>query len=106
MRGAISLAAALTVPAATAEGHVVEQRDAVVFITAVVIVVTLTFLGPTPPTVVRRARFPDDEDKTAELTLARCHLLNLRRESGPSGRAGMRSSVWRREAPEFSASGG
>ncbi|MFF2515884.1 cation:proton antiporter [Streptomyces sp. NPDC058086] len=74
MRGAISLAAALTVPAATAEGHVVEQRDAVVFITAVVIVVTLTFLGPTLPTVVRRARFPEDEDKTAELTLARCHM--------------------------------
>ncbi|PBD01878.1 sodium/proton antiporter (CPA1 family) [Streptomyces sp. Ag82_O1-15] len=74
MRGAISLAAALTVPAVTAEGHVVEQRDAVVFITAVVIVVTLTFLGPTLPTVVRRARFPEDEVKTAELTLARCHM--------------------------------
>ncbi|SFF62254.1 Na+/H+ antiporter [Streptomyces mirabilis] len=74
MRGAISLAAALTVPAVTAEGHVVEQRDAVVFITAVVIVVTLAFLGPTLPTVVRRARFPEDEVKTAELTLARCHM--------------------------------
>ncbi|MET7977463.1 Na+/H+ antiporter [Streptomyces mirabilis] len=74
MRGAISLAAALTVPAVTAEGHVVEQRDAVVFITAVVIVVTLTFLGPTLPTMVRRARFPEDEVKTAELTLARCHM--------------------------------
>ncbi|MGW1498176.1 Na+/H+ antiporter [Streptomyces mirabilis] len=74
MRGAISLAAALTVPAVTAEGHVVEQRDAVVFITAVVIVVTLTFLGPTLPTVVRRARFPEDEVKTAELTLALCHM--------------------------------
>lgn len=74
MRGAISLAAALTVPAATAEGHDVGQRDAVVFITTVVIVVTLALLGPTLPTVVRRARFPQDEDKTAELTLARCHM--------------------------------
>ncbi|MFD7002903.1 hypothetical protein ACFWA5_43310 [Streptomyces mirabilis] len=36
----------------------------------------------------------------------RIHLLNLRRESRPSGRAGMRSSVWRREAPEFSAPAG
>ncbi|MFJ3308394.1 cation:proton antiporter [Streptomyces sp. NPDC086549] len=74
MRGAISLAAALTLPAATAEGHVVEQRDAVVFITTVVIVVTLAFPGPTLPTVVRRARFPEDEGKAAELTLARCHM--------------------------------
>src|SRR3954447_1769498 len=28
------------------------------------------------------------------------HLLNLRRESRPSGRAGMRSLIRRREAPE------
>ncbi|MFG2367553.1 Na+/H+ antiporter [Streptomyces mirabilis] len=83
MRGAISLAAALTVPAVTAEGHVVEQRDAVVFITAVVIVVTLTFLGPTLPTVVRRARFPEDEVKTAELTLARCHMSSAALRSLP-----------------------
>jgi CPA1 family monovalent cation:H+ antiporter len=74
MRGAISLAAALTVPATTGEGHLVGQRDAVVFLTTVVIVVTLTFLGPTLPAMVRRARFPADEDKTAELTLARCRL--------------------------------
>ncbi|MER6955046.1 Na+/H+ antiporter [Streptomyces sp. NPDC000618] len=74
MRGAISLAAALTVPAATAEGHPVGQRDAVVFITAVVIVLTLALLGPTLPAVVRRARFPQDEDKSAELALARRHM--------------------------------
>ncbi|MFJ4788430.1 Na+/H+ antiporter [Streptomyces sp. NPDC088794] len=74
MRGAISLAAALTVPTVTAEGQAVGQRDAVVFITTVVIVLTLALLGPTLPTVVRRARFPEDEDKTAELALARDRL--------------------------------
>ncbi|MEU6192079.1 cation:proton antiporter [Streptomyces sp. NPDC047061] len=74
MRGAISLAAALTVPATTAAGHVVGQRDAIVFLTAVVIVVTLTVLGPTLPAVVRRARFPEDTDKTAELALVRCRM--------------------------------
>ncbi|MGW7422028.1 cation:proton antiporter domain-containing protein [Streptomyces sp. NPDC054813] len=74
MRGAISLAAALTVPATTAGGHVVGQRDAVVFLTTVVIVVTLTVLGPTLPAMVRRARFPEDTDKTAELTLVRCRM--------------------------------
>ncbi|WP_405846139.1 Na+/H+ antiporter [Streptomyces sp. NBC_01518] len=84
MRGAISLAAALTVPATTAEGRVVGQRDAVVFITAVVIVVTLTFLGPTLPAMVRRARFPSDEDKSAELTLARCRLSSAALDAMPA----------------------
>ncbi|MFD4554549.1 Na+/H+ antiporter [Streptomyces sp. NPDC058469] len=83
MRGAISLAAALTVPATTAEGRIVGQRDAVVFITAVVIVVTLTLLGTTLPTMVRRARFPADEDKSAELTLARCRLSSAALDAMP-----------------------
>ncbi|MFD7621513.1 cation:proton antiporter [Streptomyces sp. NPDC059802] len=74
MRGAISLAAALTVPATTSEGQAVGQRDAVVFLTTAVIVVTLTVLGPTLPAVVRRARFPEDTDKNSELTLARSHM--------------------------------
>ncbi|MFJ1747883.1 Na+/H+ antiporter [Streptomyces sp. NPDC088116] len=74
MRGAISLAAALTVPAVSAEGHAVGQRDAVVFITTVVIVVTLAFLGPTLPTVVRRAGFPEDDGEAAEVGLARRHM--------------------------------
>ncbi|MDW6064258.1 Na+/H+ antiporter [Streptomyces sp. FXJ1.4098] len=74
MRGAISLAAALTVPAVTADGRIVQQRDAVVFITAVVIVVSLTVMGPTLPAVVRRARYPKDEDPARELALAHRHL--------------------------------
>ncbi|MFI6036037.1 Na+/H+ antiporter [Streptomyces sp. NPDC051315] len=74
MRGAISLAAALTIPAVTAEGRPLEHRDAIVFTTVVVIVVTLTVLGPTLPAVVRRARFDTDEEQTAESLLAHRHL--------------------------------
>jgi CPA1 family monovalent cation:H+ antiporter len=74
MRGAISLAAALTVPAVTADGRPVAHRDAVVFITVVVIVITLTVLGPTLPAVVRRARFAADEEQAAESVLAHQHL--------------------------------
>ena len=74
MRGAISLAAALTLPATTSDGQPTAQRDAVVFMTAVVIVVTLTLLGPTLPVIVRRAHFPADEDESAEFALARRHL--------------------------------
>ncbi|MFF1323172.1 Na+/H+ antiporter [Streptomyces chartreusis] len=74
MRGAISLAAALTLPAVTEDGGIVQQRDAVVFITVVVIVVSLTVMGPTLPTVVRRARYPEDADRADEVALARTHL--------------------------------
>ncbi|MDR6974324.1 CPA1 family monovalent cation:H+ antiporter [Streptomyces sp. 3330] len=74
MRGAISLAAALTIPVVTADGRVVQQRDAVVFITVVVIVLSLTVMGPTLPAIVRRARYPEDEDPARELALAHRHL--------------------------------
>ncbi|MGW6901091.1 Na+/H+ antiporter [Streptomyces sp. NPDC054919] len=70
MRGAISLAAALTIPATTADGQPLEQRDAVIFITVVVITVTLAVLGPALPAVVRSARFTEDADEAAEEELA------------------------------------
>ncbi|MET8828065.1 Na+/H+ antiporter [Streptomyces sp. NPDC004610] len=76
MRGAISLAAALTIPATTADGQPLAQRDAVVFITVVVITVTLAVLGPALPAVVRRARFTDDADEAAEEELAVRHLAD------------------------------
>ncbi|MFF5187382.1 Na+/H+ antiporter [Streptomyces sp. NPDC000345] len=74
MRGAISLAAALTIPTVTAEGQPVEHRDAIVFTTVVVIVVTLTVLAPTLPAMVRRARYDADDEQTAESVLAHRHL--------------------------------
>ncbi|MFJ9036700.1 Na+/H+ antiporter [Streptomyces sp. NPDC102406] len=74
MRGAISLAAALTIPAVTADGRAVEHRDAIVFTTVVVIVVTLTVLGPSLPAVVRRAGYGDDHEQTAESALAHRYL--------------------------------
>ncbi|WP_406320325.1 Na+/H+ antiporter [Streptomyces sp. NBC_01637] len=70
MRGAISLAAALSIPATTADGQPLAQRDAVVFITVVVITVTLALLGPALPAVVRSARFSEDADEAAEEELA------------------------------------
>ncbi|WP_405828498.1 Na+/H+ antiporter [Streptomyces sp. NBC_01176] len=70
MRGAISLAAALTIPATTADGQPLAQRDAVIFITVVVITVTLAVLGPTLPAVVRRARFTEDSDEAEEEAFA------------------------------------
>ncbi|WP_328862886.1 Na+/H+ antiporter [Streptomyces sp. NBC_00306] len=74
MRGAISLAAALAIPATTTDGRPLEQRDAVIFITVVVIVVTLALLGPALPPVVRRAHFSEDVTEADEVDLAVRHL--------------------------------
>ncbi|MEV0893799.1 Na+/H+ antiporter [Promicromonospora sp. NPDC050262] len=71
MRGAISLAAALTVPVATASGEPIEQRDAIVFITAVTVTLTLVLLGPTLPLVTRAVRLPADHEGAREAELVR-----------------------------------
>lgn len=51
-----------------------DHRDAIVFTTVVVIVVTLAVLGPTLPAVVRWARSDADDEQTAESVLAHRHL--------------------------------
>ncbi|WP_113698539.1 Na+/H+ antiporter [Nonomuraea lactucae] len=70
MRGAISLAAALSVPTMTAGGLPVQDRDAIVFITTVVILVTLVILSPPLPAVIRWARLPADPTQDEEERLA------------------------------------
>ncbi|MEU8105684.1 Na+/H+ antiporter [Nonomuraea muscovyensis] len=70
MRGAISLAAALSVPTVTAQGSPVQDRDAIVFITTVVILITLVLLGPPLPAVIRWARLPADPTQAEEERLA------------------------------------
>ncbi|ADI12714.1 Na+/H+ antiporter [Streptomyces bingchenggensis BCW-1] len=84
MRGAISLAAALTIPTTTVDGRPLEQRDAVIFITVVVITVTLALLGPALPAVVRWARFDDDIGDAAEEALAVRHLASAARAEMPA----------------------
>ncbi|GAA1626764.1 Na+/H+ antiporter [Nonomuraea maheshkhaliensis] len=70
MRGAISLAAALSVPALTARGLPVQDRDAIVFITTVVILTSLVLLGPPLPALIRWARLPADPTQAEEERLA------------------------------------
>lgn len=69
-RGAVSLAAALAVPARLASGARFPGRDAIVFVTAGVIVVTLVVQGPALPHVVRWARLPADPAIEQERHLA------------------------------------
>lgn len=69
-RGAVSLAIALSVPLTTASGEPLSGRDAVVFVTAGVIVLSLLVQGPLLPAVVRWAKLPSDDWAADEIELA------------------------------------
>ena len=81
-RGAVSLAAALAVPTVTVGGGQLAGRDAIVFITVGVILVTLVVLGQTLPAVVRWARMPGDADDEEE-QLARRRMTAAALETLP-----------------------
>lgn len=70
MRGAVSLAIALSVPAAVTEGGAINGRDEIVFVTAGVILLSLLVQGPLLPAIVRWARFPVDHVEDEEYELA------------------------------------
>ncbi|MFK3678534.1 Na+/H+ antiporter [Microbacterium sp. NPDC090218] len=70
MRGAVSLAIALSVPASITEGGAVNGRDEIVFVTAGVIMLSLLVQGPLLPAIVRWARFPVDHVEDEEYELA------------------------------------
>ena len=70
-RGAVSLAAALAVPATTHNGAPFPDRNLIIFVTSVVILVTVLVQGSTLPAVVRWARLPEDTAHADELQLAR-----------------------------------
>lgn len=61
MRGVVSLAAALSIPVLLDRGHPFPQRDLILFITFVVILVTLVFQGFTLPWVIRKVAIDDDQ---------------------------------------------
>ncbi|MBD7994320.1 Na+/H+ antiporter [Arthrobacter sp. Sa2CUA1] len=69
-RGAVSLAAALGVPLLTAAGTPFPNRGLIIFVTAGVIVVTLTVQGPLLPLVAKWARLPHDTTMEEERRLA------------------------------------
>ena len=70
MRGAVSLAIALSVPATIADGPDAAGRDEVVFVTAGVILLSLLVQGPLLPALVRWARVPVDHADDEEYELA------------------------------------
>ena len=83
MRGAVSLAAALAVPTTMANGLPLAYRDAIVFITVVVIVVTFVALGQPLPAVLRWARLPADTAEPAEEEMALRRIAEAALEALP-----------------------
>ncbi|MGO4343793.1 cation:proton antiporter domain-containing protein, partial [Pedococcus sp. 2YAF34] len=70
-RGAVSLAAALSLPLETASGQPFPGREVVIAVTFLVIVVTLFVQGATIPLIVRAAHVVADQREGDERRLAR-----------------------------------
>jgi monovalent cation/hydrogen antiporter len=60
MRGVVSLAAALSIPLLTSGGQAFPHRNLILFITFVVILVTLVFQGLTLPWVIRKMNITEE----------------------------------------------
>jgi len=75
MRGVVSLAAALSIPAANDKGTPLPARDLVLFLTFAVILVTLVGQSLTLPAVIRLLRIESPKDEQCEETEARRRAL-------------------------------
>jgi Na+/H+ antiporter len=62
MRGVVSLAAALSIPVYLADGTAFPQRNLILFITFVVILVTLVLQGLTLPYLIKKLALDDSDD--------------------------------------------
>ena len=72
MRGVVSLASALAIPLTLTDGTAFPHRDLMLFITFVVILITLVFQGLTLPWVIKKLKINvenSDEEKEAELAI-------------------------------------
>jgi monovalent cation/hydrogen antiporter len=102
-RGAVSLAAALAVPLTTRSGAPFPDRNLIVFVVCVVILVTVFVQGSTLPDVVRWARMPEDVSHADELQLARCRGSQAALEALPvvAGEIGINEELLRRLRKEY-----
>ncbi len=82
MRGVVSLAAALSVPVQLADGSPFPQRNLILFITFIVILLTLLVQGLTLPHLIRKINLPDfdaviSEEETNNLIRRKMALQGL-----------------------------
>ena len=74
-RGAVSMAAALSVPHTVASGQPFPDRDLIIFVTSIVIAVTLLVQAPLLPRVVRWAGIGHDDSAAEERRRAEVTVL-------------------------------
>jgi monovalent cation/hydrogen antiporter len=80
MRGIVSLAAALALPETVAGGAPFPQRDLILFVTFVVILVTLVGEGLALPWLIRRWNVRDAEDDGKALAVVRVRIAEAVRD--------------------------
>ncbi|QLQ36051.1 Na+/H+ antiporter [Micromonospora robiginosa] len=83
-RGAVSLAAALAVPVTMHDGSRVHERDLIIFVTVVVIVLIMVVQGTTLPAVVSWAGLTGDREREDEVRRARIRATEAALEALPS----------------------
>src|SRR5258708_21054638 len=103
MRGIVSLAAALALPVETPEGGEFPYRDLIIFLTFVVIGVTLVVQGLTLAPLIRRLKLGSDpgaqaEQRKARLSMGRAALAAIEQHAADDG---MPSELAGRSAPGF-----
>jgi CPA1 family monovalent cation:H+ antiporter len=111
MRGVVSLAAALAIPITLDDGSAFPQRNLILFVTFIVILLTLLLQGLTLPYFIRRFRLFDDlihEDKEEETRHRMKHdlkvhvhqFLQRKHESANGSTAGMEQflKMWEEKA--------
>jgi len=79
MRGVISLASALAIPVTLADGNEFPERDLVLFISFVVILVTLVGQGLSLPWVIRKLKLTEDKlEIPADIQAQQIHFLLMK----------------------------
>jgi Na+/H+ antiporter len=79
MRGVVSLASALAIPVTLADGKEFPERDLVLFISFVVILVTLVLQGLTLPWVIKKLKMKEDKlEIPADIQTQQIHLMLIK----------------------------
>ncbi|MCD2421993.1 Na+/H+ antiporter [Niabella pedocola] len=81
MRGVVSLAAALSIPVVLDNDVPFPKRNLILFITFVVILLTLVLQGLTLPVIIKKLKFRDYGDHFPEAETEECLRAGLARES-------------------------
>lgn len=81
MRGVVSLAAALSIPVTLANGVDFPHRNLILYITFIVILVTLVLQGLTLPVIIKKIKLPDFNDHLPEEETEKLIREELAKES-------------------------